>query len=170
MNLWILLAEAMRYPRPGHLERLEQGMAALQDRAPATLNRFLEHIQQLSLDEWEELYTRTFDLNPPGAPYVGFQIWGESYQRGKFLSLLNAELHHHQIATDGELPDHLIPVLCYLGTVPQPHPELLEVFGTAVERMQKALEQSERENPYVSLLKTIQHAWQQASAFKEVRP
>ncbi len=170
MNLWILLAEAMRYPQPGHLERLQAGAATLQKQKPAPLHRFLDHIQSLSLSEWEELYTRTFDLNPISAPYVGFQIWRESYQRGKFLSLLNRELQHYEIATAGELPDHLVPVLRYLGTAPQPHPELLEVFGTAVERMRKALEQSDDKNPYILLLKAIQHAWQQASAFKEVRP
>lgn len=170
MNLWTLLAEAMRYPRAGHLERLEQGAAALQDQAPAPLRRFLARIQALSLSEWEELYTRTFDLNPTSAPYVGFQIWGETYQRGEFLSQLNRELQHHQVATDGELSDHLVPVLRYLGTASQPHPALLEAFGPAVERMRKTLEQNERKNPYVMLLKAIQHAWQQASEFKEARP
>ena len=35
---------------------------------------------RLPLGASEELHARTLDLNPPAAPYVGYQTWGESYR------------------------------------------------------------------------------------------
>ena len=53
---------------------------------------FSADIDRLPLGAWEELHTRTLDLNPPAAPYVGYQTWGESYQRGAFLAKMNRAL------------------------------------------------------------------------------
>jgi nitrate reductase delta subunit len=57
---------------------------------------------------------------------------------------------------DGELPDHLVPTLRYLATVPDPLPEMVEVLGPAVGRMLAALRKPEPDNPYVSLLQAVQ--------------
>jgi len=37
----------------------------------------------------EELYTRTFDLQAVCSPYVGYQLFGDSYKRGIFMARLN---------------------------------------------------------------------------------
>ena len=126
-----LLADAFCYPAPGRLEALQAGLAALPPgRRQGRLSLpSSSSIGRLSLGEWEELHTRTLDLNPPAAPYVGFQIWGESYQRGAFLSKMNRALAEAGVDPDGELPDHLIPVLRYLAATPDPLPELVEVLG-----------------------------------------
>ena len=70
--------------RPGRAARRagEEGLCGLSSNG----------IAPLSLGEWEELHTRTLDLNPPAAPYVGYQIWGDSYQRGAFLAKMNRAL------------------------------------------------------------------------------
>ena len=116
----------------------------------------MKKIRPLSPGEWEELYTRTLDLNPPSAPYVGFQTWGESYQRGAFLSKMNRELLENGIDLQGELPDHLIPVLRYLGQVSEPLPELIEVLGPAVQRMTAGLRKADPDNPYLDLFEAVQ--------------
>ena len=152
-----LLAEAFCYPGPEQINFLEKGLEIL----PASpqknfLVAFLKKISPLSLGAWKELYTRTLDLNPPSAPYIGFQTWGESYQRGVFLSKMNRELLESGIDLQGELPDHLIPVLRYLGRVPQPMPELIEVLGPAIKRMTEGLRKADPGNPYLDLLEAVQ--------------
>ena len=161
MNTFNLLAEYFRYPTPDQAEELRAGLEQL----PAgpvkkSLTAFQKPVQKLPLGEWEELYTRTLDLNPLATPYVGFQTYGESYQRGNFMALLNREMCQHQIDLGGELPDHLLPVLRYLGTVSEPLPELVEALPPAVRRMQAVLHKAEPGNPYVHLLDAVEQACQ----------
>ncbi|MEJ2353368.1 MAG: hypothetical protein P8Y03_26590 [Anaerolineales bacterium] len=160
MGTYALLAEALRYPAPGRIETLEAGLMEMPSGgAKKAFSAFVERIQGLSLGEWEELHTRTLDLNPPAAPYLGFQMWGESYKRGNFMAHLNYRIKEMEIETDGELPDHLIPVLRYLEAISErnatPSVELLEVLPPAVDRMRKVLRKSEPDNPYVYLFEAI---------------
>lgn len=156
-NVYTLLAEAFCYPAPGHLAALEKGLETL----PAGIQKqslasFIGKIRARSLGEWEELHTRTLDLNPPSAPYIGYQTWGESYQRGAFLSKMNRELMDAGVDTQGELPDHLIPVLRYLGQATEPLPELVEVLDPAIQRITTGLRKADPGNPYLDLLVAAQ--------------
>ncbi len=152
MNIFALLALALTYPRPGLLEALRAGLAGLSE-SPARegLAAFIRKVAPLSLAEWEELATRTLDLNPAAAPYVGFQIWGESYARGEFMARLSRALDEHNIDADGELPDHLIPILRYLAATDAPFPGLIERLRVAVDRMIAILREADRDNPYLRL-------------------
>lgn len=152
MAIYELLAKAFTYPSPGLLEELEAGLAGA-GRVPGRdgLSAFVKQIARLSLSEWEELCTRTLDLSPAAAPYVGFQVWGESYQRGEFMSKLNRLMYELDIDPEGELPDHIAPVLRYLGAADQPLPDLLENFEAALDRMIGTLREKDRRNPYILL-------------------
>lgn len=153
MGTGIILAEAFRYPAPGRLEQLEGLTGVLPPgREQQALSAFVEAIRPLSLGNWEELYTRTWDLDPLAVPYLGYQLWGEDYRRGNFMARLQAAYRQAGAEPDGELPDHLVPVLRYLDQAPAPLPELLEALGPAVEKMAAALKKSEPENPYLLLL------------------
>ncbi len=152
-NEYTLLAEAFCYPFPGQSAALEEGLDTLKaGSGKESLAAFVHEIGRLSLGDWEELYTRTLDLNPPAAPYVGYQAWGDSYRRGAFLSKMNGELAEAGIDSQGELPDHLIPVLRYLSQAPKPLPELVEVLDLALERMAAGLREVDSGNPYLNLL------------------
>ncbi|GAB4528391.1 MAG: hypothetical protein Fur0018_14420 [Anaerolineales bacterium] len=155
-NHFALLAEAFRYPHPGLLERLENGLrdAAAGPGSPL-LAEFVQRVAALALAEWEMLYTRTLDLSPLTAPYIGYQQWGENYQRGNFMAQLNAELARLGIDQDGELPDHLVPVLRYLAVAEAPLPKLLENLAPAVEKMYAALHKAEADNPYLLLFQAV---------------
>ena len=147
------IAMALEYPGPGSLEKLRESWEALPG-GPARkhLLRFLADLEQLSLAGWEELHTRTLDLAPIFAPYVGFAIFGENYQRGEFMAGLKVAQDAVGIDRRGELPDHLEPVLCYLAATNEPFPGLVEVFAQAVSKMRKTLKEAEADNPYRHVL------------------
>lgn len=150
MNIYALLAQSLVYPYEGLLDELQAGVAAAgKGTAQKKFAAFLKQIGRLSLAAWEELATRTLDLSPAAAPYVGFQVWGESYQRGAFMAQLNRALAELDIDPAGELPDHLVPVLRYLAVADPPLPELAEHLKTALERMIAIMREKERGNPYV---------------------
>ena len=156
MGMYSLLAEALRYPAPGRIEILQAAeMQMPEGDLKKKFNAFLVGVGDLTLAEGEELYTRTLDLNPPAAPYLGYQMWGDSYQRGQFMSSLNQAFRAEEIDLDGELPDHLIPILRYLDLVSDPLAELVEILEPAVGRMLAGLRKAESNNPYDHLLSAI---------------
>jgi nitrate reductase delta subunit len=157
MGTYTALAEAMRYPWPGQLKTLQQHLEPIPNGSPRqALAAFVNYVQSVPLAEREELYTRTWDLDPVAAPYLGFQIWGENYKRGNFMAQLNQVLKDNGVDLAGELPDHLVPVLRYLDRAEQPSPALLEILDKAVRAMRQAfLDKSETRNPYLSLLDAI---------------
>lgn len=154
-----LLAAAFRYPAPGSLEHLEAGVRTMpRGQARRALENFTRRIKAMSLEGWEELYTRTLDLAPLVAPYIGYQIWGDAYQRGEFMAALNRTYGALGLETEGELPDHLAPVLHYLERAEAPIPELQQTLEPALKAMHKTLRTLDAKNPYLSLLEAVTHA------------
>jgi nitrate reductase delta subunit len=161
MDNLALFAQAFQYPYPGQIDTLYTNAQSMLN-APGgkALAKFAEELHLLSLSEQEELYTRTLDLSPLSAPYLGYHIWGESYKRGEFMAALNKELMIHEINLGGELPDHLLPILRYLHADPSPPmPELIEILDQALSLMIKSLKKSEDNNPYLFLFEAIKQTF-----------
>lgn len=157
-----LYAEAFRYPFPGQFETFVVRLNELPDTpGRAEYTAFLQGLRPLSQGELEELYTRTLDLSPEFAPYLGFQMWGDSYKRGSFMSQLSKAMLENEINRDGELPDHLVPVLRYLEQVPEPVPELAQILEPALDKMVHKLQQEDPANPYLHLLQAVRLACNQ---------
>jgi nitrate reductase delta subunit len=151
-----LLAEALAYPTPKRVEALQTGLEGLPPgEVRQAFSAFFKQVIRLSMGEWEELYTQTWDLSPLTIPYIGFQIWGEGYQRGNFMSTLSHTYAEYGLDPAGELPDHLNPVLRYLEAVPTPLPELCEVLKPALQKMQAVLKKNDPHNPYLELMQAI---------------
>lgn len=66
------------------------------------------------LGEAEERYTTLFDLQPVCTLHAGYQVFGDTYQRGEVLAGLAAELKRAGIACGQELPD-FVPTLLRLS-------------------------------------------------------
>lgn len=151
-----ILAQGFAYPAPGRLDTLLAGLAALPDGpTKRAFGEFVRGLQPLSLGAWEELSTHTLDLDPPAAPYVGYQTWGDSYQRGTFLATMSRALRESGVDPGGELPDHLAVILAYLAHTAHPLPELVEILDPAIDRIIAALRSSEPANPYISLFEAV---------------
>ncbi|MFQ5557947.1 MAG: nitrate reductase [Acidimicrobiales bacterium] len=148
-----VIALGYRYPAPGRLETLTAGVdASLHGVTLRYMRQFVDAVASLSLGEWEELHTRTLDLSPAFVPYVGHVIWGENYRRGEFMAELKHEMRRCGVGLDGELPDHIEPVLRYVAETSRVHDDLLDVLAAAVASMRSTLRTADRHNPYCHLL------------------
>jgi nitrate reductase delta subunit len=148
-----VVALALRYPTPDGLEALHAGVEALpKGGAAREMRRFLKDIDKMSFEDLEVLYTSTFDLTPIVAPYVGHLVWADSYERGGFMAKLQRAMFEVGVDPEGELPDHLDPILRYLSATDEPINELKPVLVPAVTKMEKTLKKADSKNPYLHVL------------------
>jgi nitrate reductase molybdenum cofactor assembly chaperone len=115
-----LLADTLEYPQPGLVEAVRECVALLaaDNRAAAAfLHEFGTFVEETPRGQLEEIYTATFDLNATCYPYVGYHLFGESYQRSVFMRELNKRYRAHGFAAGaaGELPDYLAVLLRFLA-------------------------------------------------------
>ncbi len=152
------LAYALAYPVDGYDERLAEALAAVRRGAPEAAERlaaFCDAVRPLTPQQREELYTRTFDINPVCSLEIGWQLFGEEYHRGALLVRLRSELRRHGIEESTELPDHLTHVLPLLDRM---SPAEAQSFASccvipAVDKMLVAFEGAQ--NPYGDALLAV---------------
>lgn len=118
----------------------------------AEFEKFASAIRVLPLGDIEELYTRTFDINPVSSLEVGWHLHGEAYQRGVFLVKMRDVLRKCGIEESAELPDHLTHVLFAVGRMEESDARVM-VSTRLFIAMDKMLEGfAGKENPYEHLL------------------
>ena len=130
------VAHALRYPVPPPVRFDECG-------------DFFDEIAHVDPSGLEELYTTTFDLNPVASLEVGWHLWGEQYERGRFLADLRGLQDRLGIDAGCELPDHLTVLLPTIAA--SENPQLRETCAKAIEKILKPLD--EQGNPYRHLLR-----------------
>jgi nitrate reductase assembly molybdenum cofactor insertion protein NarJ len=111
-------ALVLGYPREDYaqiLDRIVQRAAVEFPAVAAHLAFFQQGLDGMPLHELEELYIGTFDLNPHCALDLGWQLFGEDYNRGLFLAKLRRLMREHGLVESTELPDHLTHVLLLLA-------------------------------------------------------
>ncbi len=99
-------------------ERVANCRALADERSPGrgdALASLEERARGMSQGEIEEMFTRTFEINPVCALEVGWHVYGEEYARGALMVRLRQELRRQGIPEISELPDHLLHVLQLLG-------------------------------------------------------
>jgi len=170
--LYDSFADLLAYPTPSIWQQAETCLTQLRESYPQAtpaLEGFQRGLQQRTLEQMEELYTVVFDMQPICYPYVGYQLFGESYKRGAFMAQLNEAYHAFGYSVERELPDNLSVILRFLSldsanrhTVPVSFREgefcqalLNEGVAPALEKMLQAFE-PQSENPYFRLLTALQ--------------
>ena len=121
--------------------------------SPEAFAKFRTGVEQLSLYDLQELYTRTFDLNPVCALEIGYHLFGENYKRGEFLAGLRGTETPFDLGQAHQLPDYL-PVLLRLLTKLEDDELRASLIGEclipALGKMVASFKESE--NPYRHLL------------------
>ena len=135
------LADLLRYP--------DRPLALAPDDSP-DVTAFFDEIGHVMPEGVEELYTRTFDLNPVATLEVGWHLWGEAYERGRFLADLRGLQELMGIEAGSELPDHLTVILATLAHLDDPS-LLITQIAPALEKIAAPL--NEQGNPYRHLIR-----------------
>ena len=112
-------------------------------------------LEPLATNELEELFTRTFDINPVCCLEAGWHLYGENYERGAFLVQMREHLRRFHLTESSELPDHLTHVLRVLGRFDVEEGRLFArtYVLPALEKMRAGFETPT--NPYASFLSAL---------------
>ncbi|PKN91000.1 MAG: hypothetical protein CVU44_21310 [Chloroflexi bacterium HGW-Chloroflexi-6] len=162
-SMYDLFADLLEYPTPATSQQAKQCLEqvrALHPEAANALETFSDGLEKLSLEKIQELYTITFDMQPVCYPYVGYQLFGESYKRGAFMAQLNEAYHLANYSAGQELPDHLSIILHFLGLDSAKREDdfgralLAEGLPPALEKMLQTFDK-QSENPYFGLLSAL---------------
>ncbi|MCC6866855.1 MAG: hypothetical protein IT280_11935 [Ignavibacteria bacterium] len=114
------IAELFEYPGIYFSEKINTVQSLLNAKYPEAaeeLKPFTEYAAITILNEQQEIYTRTFDVQAITTLDLGYVIFGDDYKRGELLSNLNRE---HSIAgtvLDNQLADHLPKLLRLLPKI-----------------------------------------------------
>jgi nitrate reductase delta subunit len=157
-QLYNLLARLLSYPAPEYPMAVRKCQGLLRTAFPEDsqiLHRFASQVESSSLEELEELFTRTFDLNPVCCLEVGWQLYGEDYNRGSFMVKMRQQLRSLGIAESIELPDHLsnlLPLLARLEPA-EAGPLCASYILPALRKMQQGI--TGKDNPYEEVLDVV---------------
>ncbi|CAG0965376.1 hypothetical protein ANAEL_00871 [Anaerolineales bacterium] len=161
--LYDSFADLLTYPTSSIWQQAETCLIQLRESHPEAalaLEMLSLNLQQHTLEQMEELYTVVFDMQPVCYPYVGYQLFGESYKRGAFMAQLNEAYHAFGYSAGRELPDHLSVILRFLGLDSANRQGefcealLNEGVVPALDKMLRAFE-PQSENPYFGLLTAL---------------
>lgn len=152
------LAALLRHPDDEHAVNVERCARAVEAAFPegtALLAEFRRRTGALATEGLQELFARTFDLDPICAPEIGWHLFGERYERGLFLVKLKQLRRRLGLPDQVELPDHLAGVLELLGRMePEEAAELAwACVLPALEKMRGGL--AGKDSPYASLLELV---------------
>lgn len=115
------LAALFEYPQRDYPARVQRACQLLHGRYPVAAARLAAFANALpsegpafsaaALDEVQEIFTRSFDVQPITTLSVGYVMFGDDYKRGELLVNLNREDREAGVDCGSELPDHLPNVL-----------------------------------------------------------
>ncbi len=152
------LADLLDYPSAGLPSRAAACAESADAAVKGDLESFLDLVRGLSEGDLEELYTRTFDLQPESCLYIGHHLFGEDWRRGMFMARLNHRYAESGFSGSAECPDWLPTVLRFLEAEPRaPETEelLRECVIPAAARLLRVL--NDRSNPYAAVLRALLH-------------
>ena len=158
-ELYEALADLLEYPGNDWNPKVGLRRLSLKGQRPGISFAFAEFRRKtegFTVADLQELYTRTFDLNPVCALEVGYHLFGENYKRGIFLANLRETETPFALGQERQLPDYLPVLLRLLGKLDDEELRgslITECLLPAIEKMLVTFGQSE--NPYRELIQTV---------------
>lgn len=158
-QVYSALADLLEYPGDDWVAKVELRRLSLKGQSPGISFAFAEFCRKtegFTVAELQELYTRTFDLNPVCALEVGYHLFGENYKRGIFLANLRETETPFALGQERQLPDYLPVLLRLLGKLDDEELRgalITECLLPAIDKMLVTFGQSE--NPYRELIQTV---------------
>lgn len=140
------LAAVFAHPGPSYLTDLTRAIDAVEHEHPKAAEQLRElerHLPKGDPLKLEELFTRTFDVQPITSLDVGYTLFGEDYKRGALLANLSREHTMAKNDCGAELADNLTNVLRLLPRMVDPaiRDEFVHVLlGRAVQEMIREFE------------------------------
>ena len=110
----------LSYPNKETLAKVEAIQEFLNQNYPDAAKimiEFTEFARTIPLWKWEEIYTRTFDVQAITTLDAGYVLFGDDYKRGELLVNLSKEHTKAGNDCDTELADHLPNLLRLLNKV-----------------------------------------------------
>ncbi len=151
VELYDRLSALFVYPDYDFAQTFDAALDALEAESVALAEKLTElarHVSDSSLEELEEAYTRTFDINAACTLELGWHLFGEDYNRGAFLVHVRQLMRGVGVEESQELPDHLTHILPLAARLEgEAATEFAQKF--AIPGMDKMVEGfSDKENPY----------------------
>ena len=163
MVIYAHFANLLDYPTPDTVEEALICADLLAQDYPESselIRGFVDTVEDETLGRLEEIYTGTFDVNPTCFIFAGYMLFGESFNRGKFLVRLQKEYKNRDFDQGNELADHLGLMFKFLSILdPDEHlAQLLikDCFLPVISKMHASfVEDAHKLNPYRQVLQAI---------------
>ncbi|MFB3815352.1 MAG: nitrate reductase molybdenum cofactor assembly chaperone [Terriglobales bacterium] len=149
------LAGLLTYPAPNFRQQMALWIGVLPPAVGSAVVQFAAEVSDFSLEQVQELFTQTFDLNPLCSLELGWHLFGENYERGLLLVRMREELRRAGVEESAELPDHMTHALRLLGRMD--HERAVD-FAAAIllPALMKMLESMRGKNtPYEHVLRAL---------------
>jgi len=162
-ELYRTFGDLLDYPTPdlaAQASRCAQLLRLDYPQAAEQIQNFADCVDSTSLGRFEEIYTGTFDMNPACYIFSGYILFGESFNRGKFLVRLQKEYRERGFSAGNELADHLAVIFRFMALLdPDEHTAQLllkDVFVPVLTKMNEGFHSENRNpNPYRQVLRAM---------------
>ncbi|MFV0592060.1 MAG: hypothetical protein ACK5M7_11800 [Draconibacterium sp.] len=160
LEKYTLFAEVFSYPKQQNNRFQKDWPGFILPQFPESetkLEAYATHLREKNLQEQQEYYISTFDVQALCYLDIGYVLYGEDYNRGRFLVYMKEEQQKAGNPCNSELPDHLPNVLNLLPLITDPgfaEELIISVLIPALEKMIGSFQS--KDNVYKGMLEVLQ--------------
>ena len=172
-NHYTLIADLFRYPSESLMGDALAVVQALEVGYPEQSERvkdFIENFTSLTLNQRQEYYIKTFDIQAVCFLDVGYVLFGEDYKRGDFLVKMKEEQRNAGNDCGVELADHLPNLLTLIPKVKSKEFGEELIATICIPALDEMIEKFNMENAYLELLKMLQIVMQKDTEGSDFKP
>ena len=117
-----LIASTLEYPQEDFPEKINELSNRVEnlntkDSSVSLLKKFAEFVNTHKIEELQELYVKTFEVNPVCSLYASIHLFGEeSFKRSDFMARLKQAYNEYGMTfNEKELPDFIPIILRFIA-------------------------------------------------------